>query len=189
LRFFWKLYARLEGWKAINEFPNHLKKGVILVAPHTHWKDFLIGICFRSVLKIKHGKYLGKAELFKGPFGFLFRWLGGTPVDRFSKHGVVDQVVEKFNNTENLFIALSPEGTRKKVDKLRTGFYYIAKKAHVPIVMVGLDYSRKEVSVSEPFYTTDNEAADFKKIIEFFAPLKGYYPEQGFAHLLEEYKT
>lgn len=141
------------------------------------------------MLKIKDGKYLGKAELFKAPFGFLFRWLGGTPVDRFSKHGVVDQVVEKFNNTEKLFIALSPEGTRKKVDKLRTGFYYIAKKANVPIVMIGLDYAKKEVSVSEPFYPTDNETADFKKIIEFFAPLKGYYPDQGVEHLLEEYKT
>jgi 1-acyl-sn-glycerol-3-phosphate acyltransferase len=188
LRSLWKLYLKLEGWKAINEFPNHLKKAVILVAPHTYWKDFLIAIGFRSVLKIKHGKYLGKAELFKGPFGFIFKWLGGTGVDRFSKHGVVNQVVEKFNNAENLFIALSPEGTRKKVDKLRTGFYYIAKKANVPIVMVGLDYSKKELSVSEPFCTSDNEAADFRKIIEFFAPLKGYYPQQGFEHLLEEYK-
>jgi 1-acyl-sn-glycerol-3-phosphate acyltransferase len=70
--------------------------------------------------------------------------LGGTGVDRFSKHGVVEQVVEKFNKANNLFIALSPEGTRKKVDKLRTGFYYIAKKANVPIIMVGLDYSKKE---------------------------------------------
>ena len=184
MRFLWKLYAKLEGWKAINDFPNHLKKGVVIVGPHTTWKDFTIGIAFRSILHIKHGKYLGKAELFKGPFGFLFRWLGGTPVDRFSKQGVVDQVVEKFNKADRLFIALSPEGTRKKVDKLRTGFYYIAKKANVPIIMVGLDYSKKELSVSEPFYTTDDEAADFKKIIEFFAPLKGYYPEKGMAHLL-----
>jgi len=180
---------KLEGWKAVNEFPNHLKKGVIIIGPHTHWKDFIIGIGFRSVLKIKYGKYLGKAELFKGPFGFIFRWLGGTPIDRFSKHGVVEQVVEKFNNAENLFIALSPEGTRKKVDKLRTGFYYIAKKANVPIIMVGLDYSKKELNVSEPFYTTVNKHADFRKIIEFFAPLKGYYPDQGLTHLLEEYKT
>ena len=151
----------MEGWKAINEFPNHLQKGVIIVAPHTQWKDLTIGIAVRSVLKIRNAKYLGKAELFKGPFGFLFRWLGGTGVDRFSKQGVVEQVVEKFNNTGNLFIALSPEGTRKKVDKLRTGFYYIAKKANVPIVMVGLDYSKKVVRVSAPFYTSDVEAADF----------------------------
>ena len=188
MRLLWKLYLKLEGWRALNEFPNYLKKAVIIVAPHTHWKDFPIGIAFRSVLKIKHAKYLGKAELFNGPFGFLFRWLGGTGVDRFSKHGVVEQVVDKFNRADNLFIALSPEGTRKKVDKLRTGFYYIAKKANLPIVMVGLDYSKKELSVSEPFYTTDDEAADFRKIIEFFAPLKGYYPDQGFEHLLEEYK-
>jgi 1-acyl-sn-glycerol-3-phosphate acyltransferase len=102
---------------------------------------------------------------------------------------VVDQVVDKFNNAENLFIALSPEGTRQKVDKLRTGFYYIAKKAKVPIIMVGLDYSKKELSVAEPFYPSDNEVADFRKIIEFFAPLKGYYPDKGMAHLLEEYKS
>ena len=185
MRFLWKLYAKLEGWKAVNEFPNHLKKAVVIVGPHTTWKDFTIGIAFRSILHIKHGKFLGKAELFKGPFGFLFRWLGGTPVDRFSKHGVVDQVVDKFKKADKLFIALSPEGTRKKVDKLRTGFYHIAKKANVPIVMVGLDYSKKQLSVSEPFYTTDDEAADFRKIIEFFAPLKGYHPEQGMTHLLE----
>ena len=172
----------------MNEFPNHLKKAVVIVAPHTYWKDFTIGIAFRSVLKIKYGKYLGKAEVFTGPFGFLFRWLGGTGVDRFSKRGVVDQVVEKFNNTDNLFLALSPEGTRKKVDKLRTGFYYIAKKAKVPIVMIGLDYSKKELSVAKPFYTTDDETADFKKILEFFAPLRGYYPEQGLGHLIEEAK-
>jgi 1-acyl-sn-glycerol-3-phosphate acyltransferase len=187
VRLLWKLYAKIEGWKAVNEFPNHLKKGVILVGPHTTWKDFTIAMAFRSLLHIKHGKYLGKAELFSGPFGFLFKWLGGTPVDRFSKHGVVDQVVEKFNKADKLFIALSPEGTRKKVDKLRTGFYYIAKKANVPIVMVGLDYAKKELSVSDPIYTTDDETADFRKIIEFFAPLKGYYPEQGMTHLLDEY--
>ena len=99
---------------------------------------------------------------------------------------MVEQVVEKFNKADNLFIALSPEGTRKKVERLRTGFYYIAKKAKVPIIMVGLDYSKKELSVSDPFYTTDNEAADFRKIIEFFAPLKGYRPEQGMAHLLDQ---
>jgi 1-acyl-sn-glycerol-3-phosphate acyltransferase len=180
---------KLIGWNAINEFPNHLKKGVVIVGPHTTWRDFIIGIGFRSVLNIKHGKYLGKAELFRGPFGFLFRWLGGTGVDRFSKHGVVEQVVEKFNTADNLFIALSPEGTRKKVEKLRTGFYHIAKQAKVPIVMVGLDYSKKELSVSEPFYTTDDEAADFKKIIEFFVPLKGYHPDQGMGHLLKEKKS
>lgn len=186
MRLLWKLYLKLVGWKAVNEFPHHLKKAVIIVAPHTSWKDFLIGIAFRSVLKIKHGKFLGKEELFKGPFGFLFRWLGGTPVDRFSKHGMVDQVVDKFNTAENLLIALSPEGTRKKVDRLRSGFYNIAKKANVPIIMIGFDYGKKELSIADPFYTSNDEAADFKKIIKFFAPLKGDNPELGMGHLLEK---
>ena len=101
---------------------------------------------------------------------------------------MVDQVVEKFSNADDLIIALSPEGTRQKVEKLRTGFYYIAKKANVPIIMIGLDYAKKELSIAEPFYTSDDEIADFRKIVEFFAPVKGHYPEQGMAHLLEEYK-
>ena len=186
LRYFWKLYLKLTGWKAIDDFPHHVKKGIILVAPHTSWIDFLLGLAFRNVLKIKHAKYLGKQELFNGPFGFFFRWTGGTPVDRFSKSGVVDQVVEKFNASEKLFIALSPEGTRKKVDKLRTGFYHMAKKANVPIIMVGLDYSKKELSVSPPFYITENEQADFKNIVEFFASKRGKYPDKDLAHLLKD---
>jgi 1-acyl-sn-glycerol-3-phosphate acyltransferase len=187
VRIFWKLFLKLSGWKAVNEFPNQIKKAVIIVGPHTHWKDFVFGLAFRSVLEIKHAKYLGKAELFKGPFGFLFRWLGGTPVDRLGKNGVVEQVVEKFNAADSLLIALSPEGTRKKVDKLRTGFYHIAKEANVPIIMVGMDYSKKELSVAEPFVVSDNEAEDFKKIIGFFAPIKGGHPEQGMSHLSELY--
>ena len=181
---FLKLYLKLAGWKAVNEFPNYLKKGVVIVAPHTSWQDFPLCIAFRNLLKMKNAKFLGKEELFKGPFGFFFRWLGGTPVDRFSKQGLVDQVVEKFIKAEKLFIALSPEGTRKKVDKLRTGFYHIAKKAAVPIIMVGLDYSKKELSVAEPFYPTDNENEDFKKIITYFAAIKGRHPEKGLSHLL-----
>lgn len=181
---FLKLYLKLAGWKAVNEFPNYLKKGVIIVAPHTSWQDFPICIAFRNLLKMKNANFLGKEELFKGLFGFLFRRLGGTPVDRFSKQGLVDQVVEKFNKAEKLFIALSPEGTRKKVDKLRTGFYHIAKKAAVPIIMVGLDYSKKELSVAEPFYPTDNENEDFKKILAFFSPIKGKHPEKGISHLV-----
>ena len=187
MRIFWKLFLKLSGWKAVNEFPNEIKKAVIIVAPHTYWKDFLYGIAFRSVLKIKNGKYLGKAELFNGPFGFFFKWAGGIPVDRFSKHGVVEQVVEKFNAADNLLLALSPEGTRKKVDKLRTGFYHIAKEAKVPIIMVGMDYAKKELSVAPPFFTSDNETEDFKKIIRFFGPIKGGRPEQGLSHLLEVY--
>ena len=88
-----------------------------------------------------------------------------------------------YNNNEEFIIALSPEGTRKKVDKLRTGFYHIAKQANVPIVMVGFDFSKKEIILSQTFYVSDDEEADFKKIIDFYAPIKGCHPHLGLAHL------
>ncbi len=182
-KLFWKIWWKLNGWKLNGEFSADLKKMILLVAPHTSWKDILLGLATRSKLKIYTAKFLGKKELFDGPFGWFFRWLGGVPVDRFSKHGMVEQVVDMFNNNEEFKIGLSPEGTRKKVDKLRTGFYHIAKQANVPIVMVGFDFSKKEVVLSEAFYTSDNEEADFKKIIDFFAPIKGYHPDKGLSHL------
>lgn len=158
---------------------------VIIVAPHTSWKDILVGFAARDQLKIPNAKFLGKKELFDGPFGWLFKRLGGTPVDRFSKQGAVEQVVELFNKHDEFILALSPEGTRKRVDKLRTGFYHIAKQANVPIQMIGLDFSTREIIIGEPFYTSDDEAKDFKCIIDFFAPIKGARPEQGLGHLKE----
>ena len=88
-----------------------------------------------------------------------------------------------FMKKEEFALALSPEGTRKRVDHLRTGFYHIAKNAKVPILMVGLDFANKQMIFSEPFFTTDNEEEDFNRIITFFAPVKGKHPELGLAHL------
>jgi 1-acyl-sn-glycerol-3-phosphate acyltransferase len=183
LRLFWRFWWKLNGWKLKGDFPYHLKKMVLIVAPHTSWKDILVGFAAREQLKIRKAKFLGKKELFDGPFGWLFRGLGGVPVDRFSSHGAVEQVAELFDKNEEFILAMSPEGTRKKVDKLRTGFYHIAKQAKVPIEMVAFDFSKKEVISAEPFYPTDDEDADFKHIIDFFAPVKGAKPEQGLAHL------
>lgn len=183
-RFFWILYLKIKGWNTKIQFPSGLKKCIIIVAPHTSWVDFVMGLAYRSIFKLRYSLFLGKKELFDGPFGFFFRWMGGSPVDRFSKQNVVDQVVDLINSRDEIMIALAPEGTRKRVDKLRTGFYHIAKKAAVPIVMAGLDFSKKEIILSEPFYTTDNEKKDFEKIIRFFAPVQGRYPEKGLSHLL-----
>jgi 1-acyl-sn-glycerol-3-phosphate acyltransferase len=171
------------GWKSKGVFPYQLKKYVVIVAPHTSAWDFVIGVLFRKALRLEKAKYLGKMELFKPPFGFLFRWLGGYPVDRSHNKNMVDEVVKIFIAHDEFGIALSPEGTRTKVDKLRTGFYNIAKQANVPIVMVGLDFKHKQVVLSEPFNTTENQDADFEHILEFFRPIKGKYPEKGLGHL------
>ena len=157
----------------------------MIVAPHTSWQDIFIGFAARSKLKIEEAKFLGKKELFDGPFGWLFRWLGGTPVDRFHKQGMVDQVAELFTTHETFLLAMAPEGTRKRVDKLRRGFYHIAKKAGVPILPVGLDFEHNQLILGEPILTSENEEADFQKIISFFAEIKGKKPAFDLRHLKE----
>lgn len=182
--FFWKTYWKLSGWTfAGNPPPESLKKMVFIVGPHTSWKDITIGLAARNVLGLKHIKFMGKKELFVWPFGFFFRWLGAVPVDRFASHGVVQQMVNHFNEHDELIVGLMPEGTRKKVKKIRTGFYHIARNANVPIVMIGLDFANKQVIISNPFYTTDNQQKDFDTILSFFAPIKGYHPHNGMGHL------
>jgi 1-acyl-sn-glycerol-3-phosphate acyltransferase len=183
LRLFLKLYWKFSGWKVVGLFPYHYKKMILIVAPHTSWKDVLVGFAARNELKINHAKFLGKKELFDGPFGWLFRSLGGTPVDRFSQHGMVEQAVELFSANENFILAIAPEGTRKRVDKLRSGFYHIAKKAQVPIVPVGLDFENRHLVLGEPLFTSDNEETDFKKIIAFFSAIKGEKPTFDLRHL------
>ncbi len=185
LSLLWKIYWKLTGWKIDGSFPYQYKKMVLIVAPHTSWKDVLVGFAARNELKIFHAKFLGKKELFDGPFGFLFRRLGGTPVDRFSKQGMVEQVTALFAANENFLLAMAPEGTRKRVDKLRSGFYHIAKQAKVPILPVGLDFENKKLVVGDAIFTTDYEAADMKKIIAFFANIKGAKPEFDLRHLKE----
>jgi 1-acyl-sn-glycerol-3-phosphate acyltransferase len=174
---------KLMGWKSGGEFPYHLKKYVVIVGPHTSNWDFIIGVLFRKALRLEKARYLGKKELFDPPFGFLFRWLGGYPVDRGQNKNMVEEVVKVFDSHEEFGIALSPEGTRTRVDKLRTGFYNIAKGANVPIVMVGLDFANKLVFFSEPFYVSANQEQDFEHILSFFRPIKGKYPEKGLGHL------
>jgi 1-acyl-sn-glycerol-3-phosphate acyltransferase len=173
---------RLMGWKSVGDFPVGLKKYVVIVAPHTSGWDFVIGVMFRSVLHMEKAHYLGKAELFKPPFGFLFRWLGGYPVDRSSRHNMVEQVVNIFQQHDEFVLALSPEGTRQRVDRLRTGFYNIARQAKVPIVMIGFDYQRKLVLIDKPFDVT-NEEVDMKRILDFFRPVRGKFAEKDLGHL------
>jgi 1-acyl-sn-glycerol-3-phosphate acyltransferase len=123
--------------------------------------------------------YLGKKELFRFPFGFIFKMLGGYPVDRSSSKNMVDEVVKIFDAHKQFSIALAPEGTRKKVEKLRTGFYHIALKAKVPLAMAALDFGNKEVIFSQAFDLTGNKQEDFKKIFDFFREVKGKYPGLG----------
>lgn len=163
------------GWKIINDFPK-LKKYVIIAAPHTSWQDFPLGIMAKFV-KGAPVNYIGKASLFKPPFGFLFRWLGGTPVDRTRNTNLVDSIVDIFNSKEQFVLGMSPEGTRQKVDKWKTGFYYIAKGADVPIVMATLNFPKKEIRISKPYYLTNNMEDDMTHFRSYFKGVIGKHPE------------
>lgn len=128
---------------------------------------------------MQNARFLGKNSLFKPPLGWVFRLLGGYPVDRNKSHDVVEQVAGIFSKEDHFILALAPEGTRKKVDKLRTGFYYIAKKAGVPIIPCGFDYKKKEVLIGEPFYPSDDVQRDIDSLTSFFAEITGKNPELG----------
>lgn len=161
-RFFFYLF----GWKIQGEVPAEIKKAVFAVAPHTKWQDFLVGLGVRAAMKRKIG-FLGKEELFNGPFGFIFKWLGGTPVKRFEKTNMVDSYVQAINSSEDKLFAIAPEGTRKQVEKLRTGFYYMAYGANIPIIRVGFDFVTKSVIFAEPFLPTGDFEEDMKT---YFVP-------------------
>jgi len=159
-------------------FPTHLKKYVVIAAPHTSWQDFPIAILARNTSGEKIN-FIGKDSLFKGPFGWIFKSLGGAPVDRSKSNNLVDAIVDIFNSREEFRLGLSPEGTRKKVEKWKTGFYYIAKGANVPIVMATLDFENKRIKISEPYETTENKEKDFEYFHSFFKGVKGKIPERS----------
>ncbi|HEY9362167.1 MAG TPA: 1-acyl-sn-glycerol-3-phosphate acyltransferase, partial [Chitinophagaceae bacterium] len=127
MKTFWQIFLRRKGWSVKGAFPHHLNKYIIIVGPHTSNTDFIMGLAFRSVAGISHARFLAKDTLFKWPFGFLFRKAGGIPVFRNTNNNLVDQVVDYFKKNQKFVLALSPEGTRKKTEKLKTGFYYIAR--------------------------------------------------------------
>ena len=171
------IYHRLLGWKitGFNDFDS-VKKAVLIAAPHTSWHDFYIGVLLRSCLKIQ-ANFVGKETLFNPLTGWFFRALGGAPVRRNANEKQVDAIARLFEEKDVFRMVLAPEGTRKKVDTWRTGFYYIAKTAKVPVVMLYFDFKNKENRFSKPFYPTDDIEADFKFMRSFFEGIKGKIPE------------
>jgi 1-acyl-sn-glycerol-3-phosphate acyltransferase len=133
----------LLGWKLEGRVPDALKL-VVVVAPHTSNWDFIIGLFVKFALELD-ASYLAKQQLFRRPFGALFRYWGGIPVIRSATSDMVDQIIEQFRKRRQLFLVITPEGTRKPVPRWRSGFYHIAREAHVPILLVTLDWTRKVV--------------------------------------------
>ena len=167
----------LLGWKVPNDFPSDLDKYIIIAAPHTSNWDFPIAVMYKFAKGIDI-KFIGKHTLFKPPFGFIFRAMGGIRVNRSTSKNMVQSIVDIFNEKDKFIFALSPEGTRKKVSKWKTGFYHVAKGANVPIVMATLDFENKQIVINDPYYVTGDQKVDFKYFHNYFKDVKGKNPDQ-----------
>jgi 1-acyl-sn-glycerol-3-phosphate acyltransferase len=171
-----RLVLRLRGWKIVGPLPPYPKL-VIIAYPHTsNWDGFYMVMTAWS--QRIHLQWMGKHALFKPPFGWLIRQLGGVPIDRRAKHNVVEQAVQAFNQEEEMLLVVAPESTRKKVEGWKTGFYHIAMGAGVPFALAAMDYSTKQVRIHYVVQPTGDIEADLAKIQAYFAGAKGLHPEK-----------
>lgn len=162
-------------WRVLGQIPN-VPKCVIIVAPHTSNWDFVIGIATIFALGLRVS-YLGKHSLFRGPLGWLLRAIGGIAVDRRAAQGIVERAVEQLLRSERIFLALSPEGTRKRVIGWKSGYYRIATAAGVEVFPVALDYSRRAVVLMELFTPSGDHERDEAALRALFASRMARHPE------------
>lgn len=173
------IFSNLMGWKIEGGFNQEIKKCVLMVMPHTSWHDFYVAIICRGA--VGGGiNWIGKKELFRFPFAYFFKSLGGVPLDRTGGLNKVEAIAQIFETKETFRLGLSPEGTRKKVETLKTGFYYIAVKATVPIIPVSINFEKKTVDFGKLFQPTGNIDDDLIVLNKHFIGSKGKIPENGY---------
>lgn len=168
----------LMGWRIEGELPR-LDKFVAIGAHHTSNWDFVIFIALKFVLRL-NVRWFGKHSLFRWPFGALLRAWGGIPIRRDRQRNTVEQAVQAFREHDQFILVLSPEGTRKKVERWRMGFYHIALGAGVPIVLGALDYRNRRVVIGPTFQPTGDERADLAAMLAFFRPYEPKKPQNAF---------
>ncbi|HSQ39013.1 MAG TPA: lysophospholipid acyltransferase family protein [Anaerolineales bacterium] len=166
-----RLLLRLSGWRVHGQLPD-FPKFIIIGAPHTSNWDFILMLALGFSLRAKF-QFMGKAELFRSPLGWFFRWCGGIPVERNKSVGLVEQMADRIQRSDHFILALTPEGTRDKVSEWKTGFYHIARKANIPIVLGFVDGVNKTVGVGSTINLTDDMQADIKTIQSFYAKMVG----------------
>ncbi len=174
--FFFKTIA---GWRIEDARPPGLARYIVVVAPHTSNWDFFVGICVRNLAHMGDVKYLAKSSIFKGPFGWFFRLMGGYPVDRSRHNNLVDAVVAMFDRGEIHKIAITPEGTRGYQPNWKTGFHRIATGAGVPIVIGSFDYPARTAYITDVFPLTNDPERDIERMKDVIRPHKGRNPEGG----------
>jgi 1-acyl-sn-glycerol-3-phosphate acyltransferase len=166
---------RLFGWRIVGA-PPELSKFIIAVAPHTSNWDFPVGVAAMFALDLD-AHWFGKASLFRPPMGYVMRALGGRPVRRDTPEGMVAEMAGIVNAESKFLLALAPEGTRKRVEHWRTGFYRIAEATGIPIVPVWFDWSRHEIGIGAPVYVTGSIDHDLAAIKSLYRREMAKHPE------------
>jgi 1-acyl-sn-glycerol-3-phosphate acyltransferase len=173
-----RVYMSLVGWKMRGDWPD-LPKVILLAAPHTSNWDGLLMLATAGAYRLKL-KWMGKKSLVAGPFGGIMRGLGVLPVDREAKNGLVGSVSEAIKAASDVILAISPEGTRTRVEEWKKGFYLIAHAAKVPIVFSVLDFKTKIVTISGWLMPSGDFDADWSLIRSHYAKAEGKYNENFF---------
>ncbi len=181
----WKLLAKswmkINGWKVKGSVPSDIKKAVMLAAPHTSILDFIYSRAAFYLLGLPV-KVAIKKELMDSMLGPLLKSVGAIGIDRSKgslgkRNRYVDQMAQYLKDSDHMFIMIAPEGTRKLVNKWKSGFYYIAKEAGVPLVCGYLDYKKKHAGIGPILEITDDPKADIERIKAFYRTVTPKYPE------------
>ena len=183
-----RLLFKIWGWRIEGNIPHHLPKKLYVVLPHTSNWDFPAGLLLKFGYKMDVG-FIAKSTLFKWPFGWFFRALGGIPVDRSRALGFIDTVVKVINAREKFSTAIAPEGTRGNVKKLKTGFYHIARLAKIPLVYVKFDWGNKVIDFTEPREVKDSIEEELDFIEEHFKNTVGRNPKNSYGYPFNAEKT
>lgn len=170
-----KVYLNVIGWRRVGQLPD-VPRCVMIAAPHTSNWDAPIALAMVFAYRFK-AHWLVKDTAYRWPFRGILKWLGAIPIDRTKSTDVVSQMIEELKKRAELVLLLSPEGTRKKVTRWKTGFYHIARGAGVPMVLAFLDYARKEGGIGPVFHPTGNFEADMREILRFYSTVTGKHPE------------
>ena len=178
LRGFSVAFLRLAGWKVEGALPPQASKSVFIAAPHTSNWDLPYTLMVAFALRL-NPYWMGKHTIFKAPFGPVMRWLGGIAVNRDQANNLVAASAQAIREADGpVQLIVPPEGTRSKTRYWKTGFYYIAQTAGVPIVMAYMDYASKRSGLGPLFQPTGDVEADMAAIKAFYAPFKGRNAEQ-----------